>query len=81
MGGNRVHSFSSLLKNLCTLKIPDEITPQINKRLATFPLFFFIHLFRLQRKPFVRREGIHTALCPEPTMVINPNYLYTILQH
>ena len=41
MGGNRVHSFSSLLKNLCTLKIPDEITPQINKRLVSFPLFVF----------------------------------------
>ena len=34
-------SFSSLLKNLCTLKIPDEITPQINKRLVSFPLFVF----------------------------------------
>lgn len=33
--------------------------------------FLFIYLFRIQRKPFVQREGVHRALCPEPMMVMN----------
>ena len=33
--------------------------------------FLFIYLFRIQRKPFFQREGVHRALCPEPMMVMN----------
>ena len=33
--------------------------------------FLFIYLFRIQRKPFVQREGVYRALCPEPMMVMN----------
>ena len=34
-------------------------------------IYLFIYLFRIQRKPFVQREGVHRALCPEPMMVMN----------
>ena len=39
-------------------------------------VFFIIdfYLFRL-RKPFVQREDVYIALCPEPVMVMNLNYL------
>ena len=33
--------------------------------------FLFIYLLRIQRKPFVQREGVYRALCPEPMMVMN----------
>ena len=44
MGGNRVHNFSSLLKNLCTFKIPVELIPQINQKLTwiCFLFSFFV---------------------------------------
>ena len=34
-------------------------------------IYLFIYLFRIQRKPFVQREVVHRALCPEPMMVMN----------
>ena len=36
-----------------------------------FRCLLFIHLFRIQQKTFVQREGVYTALCPEPIMVLN----------
>ena len=36
-----------------------------------FAFYLFIYLFRIQRKPFVQREGVYRALCPEPMMVMN----------
>ena len=49
---------------------------QLTANLDLFLLFFvvcflFIYLFRIQRKPFVQREGVYRALCPEPMMVMN----------
>ena len=44
MGGNRVHNFSSLLKNLFTFKIPVVLIPQINQKL-TWICFLFSFLF------------------------------------
>ena len=49
-----------------------QLTADIDLFLLLFVVcFLFIYLFRIQRKPFVQREGVHRALCPEPMMVMN----------
>ena len=49
-----------------------QITYNLDLFLLLFVVcFLFIYLFRIQRKPFVQREGVHRALCPEPMMVMN----------
>ena len=53
----RLKSFLKLINN-----IPRFTSP--------FFFFVFICLFRLQRKPFVQREGVDTILCLEPMMII-----------
>ena len=74
MGGNRVYRFSSLyvaLKFQFTHS-SYQLTYNLDFFLILFVVcFLFIYLFRIQRKPFVQREGVHRALCPEPMMVMN----------
>ena len=49
-----------------------QLTYKLDLFLLLFVVcFLFIYLFRIQRKPFVQREGVHRALCPEPMMVMN----------
>ena len=49
-----------------------QLTANLDLFLLLFVVcFLFIYLFRIQRKPFVQREGVYRALCPEPMMVMN----------